>query len=109
MLFGENILRVNQKIRPEPLSSSLSPFQLYIFMNLRSSQKSLSAAYHQNCAAVQLPKWKLFNSKRLLGQRLKILFGTIEQNLPQPFLKILFWPHRQEWGVQGGISPLLRS
>ena len=105
MLFGVNVLRVNQKIRPEPLRSSLRPFQLYIFMNLRSSQKSLSAADHQNCAAVQLPKWKLFNSKRLLGQRLKILFGTIEQNLPQSFLKVIFWPLRQEWGSKGAAPP----
>ena len=27
--------------------------------------------------------------------------GTIEQNLPQPFLKGLFWPLRQERGSKG--------
>ena len=28
-------------------------------------------------------------------------FGTVEQNLPQPFLMVLFWPLRQELGSKG--------
>ena len=33
------------------------------------------------------------------------MFGTIEQNLPQSFLKVLFWPLRQERGSKGAAPP----
>ena len=42
----------------------------------------------------------LLLSYRILIAKCQI--GTIEQNLPQPFLKVLFWPLRQ------GQHPLVR-
>ena len=43
--------------------------------------------------------------EQLVRQELVNSDGTIEQNLPQPFLMVLFWPQSQERGSKGAATP----
>ena len=50
------------------------------------------------------PNQMFIKSSRVEGGRKRKL-GTMEQNLPQPFLKALSWPLREEQGSKGAAPP----
>ena len=50
------------------------------------------------------PNQMFIQSSRVDGGRKRKL-GTIELNLPQPFLKAHSWPLRQEQGSKGAAPP----
>ena len=42
-------------------------------------------------------------------ERRRAQFGTFEQNLPKPFLKVPFWPLRQERRIKRALRTMLRQ